>query len=85
MYFPRAMCFVKMVAWLEGGENAPSDLAVWGLMKKGFTFKDLAKWLDEKENNSSNDSPDEKKALKKGKDKGKGRAKENSKRSKSYK
>ena len=83
-YFPRAECFENMVAWLKGGMDASSDLIVWGSMKKNFSFKDLAKWLTEKENESSDDSSDEKKELKK-KSKGKGKAKENSKRLKSRK
>jgi hypothetical protein len=34
-----------MVAWLEGGEDAPSDVEVWGLAKGQYGFGDLSLYL----------------------------------------
>jgi hypothetical protein len=50
-----------MVDWLEGGEDKPSDLDVWGVEKSNYTFKDLIRYLEE--------------AKEKGKGKGKGKKK----------
>ena len=50
-----------MVDWLEGGEDKPSDLDVWGVEKSNYTFKDLMRYLEE--------------AKEKGKGKGKGKKK----------
>lgn len=34
-----------MVAWLEGGENAPTDVDVWGVQKGQYGFGDLDLYL----------------------------------------
>ena len=84
-YFPKAECFENMVTWLKDGMDAFSDLTVLDSMKKNFTFKNLAKWLAEKNHNNSNNLSDKRKKLKKSKDKKKKKTKENSKRLKSCK
>jgi hypothetical protein len=52
-----------MQQWLEGGDDAPEDLKVWGFEKPvaSYNFVDLFIWLDRQEE---------------GKDKGKGKKKE---------
>lgn len=39
--------YPKMKSWLEGGEDCPSDLEVWGAVKTSYNFADLEKYLDE--------------------------------------
>ena len=44
-YFPKVVEYPEMVAWLENGDDAPSDLEVWGVEKAQYTFGDLDKYL----------------------------------------
>lgn len=44
-YFPRVSEYGDMVAWLEGGEDAPSDVEVWGVEKGQYGFGDLSLYL----------------------------------------
>ncbi|KAK2461053.1 hypothetical protein APHAL10511_006900 [Amanita phalloides] len=38
-----------MQAWMEGGENAPTDIEAWGYGKVNYTFVDLFRFFDEQE------------------------------------
>jgi hypothetical protein len=77
--FPKVAQYPKMVAWLEGGEGAPSDEEVWGVVKEKYSFMDLFKFL----NNSGHglevgEVEKERKGNKRDKKKGKGKGKEKS-------
>lgn len=43
--FKNVAQYPLMVQWLEGGDNKPGDLEVWGIAKTSYTFKDLSAWL----------------------------------------
>ena len=44
-YFPCVSEYGDMVAWLEGGEDASSDIEVWGVEKGQYGFGDLDLYL----------------------------------------
>jgi hypothetical protein len=77
-----------MVAWLEGGEDAPSDVEVWGVEKGQYGFGDLSLYL--KRDGAGLVSDEELKGKKKStkgkekgsKPKGKGKGKEKAQSSK---
>jgi len=45
-YFPKVAEHEDMVAWLNGDEDRMCDVDVWGVKKNGYTFTDLALWLE---------------------------------------
>jgi hypothetical protein len=82
-YFPRVSEYPDMVAWLEGGENAPTDVDVWGVQKGQYGFGDLDLYLkrggrglvsDDEEELSGNKKGGKKKDKHGGKGKGKDKA-----------
>lgn len=48
-FFSKIPNHPEMVAWLEEEEGHLSDLELWGVQKHTFTFQDLKKYLDNKE------------------------------------
>jgi len=44
-YFSKVGEYPDMVAWLENSDDAPSDLEVWGVEKKSYSFGDLDEYL----------------------------------------
>lgn len=55
-YFNDAVKHPEMLEWLEGRQNGPSDVDIWGREKGRYTFADLIKWLKEAGNGSDSDS-----------------------------
>ena len=45
-----------MLEWLEGRQNGPSDVDIWGKEKSYYTFSDLIKWVDRAGDGSDSDS-----------------------------
>ena len=75
-YFNDAVKHPEMLEWLEGRQNGPSDVDIWGREKGHYTFSDLIKWLREAGNGSDSDSSDDRKKRSK---KGKGKHRDNEK------
>lgn len=50
--FPLISNYPQMQQWLEGGEDAPSDMDTWGFVKT-VTFQDLKEFLKRKAEESS--------------------------------
>jgi hypothetical protein len=44
--FPNIQEFPLLRRWLEGGEDAPSDIDVFGVARTQYTFKDLSAAID---------------------------------------
>ena len=44
-YFSKVGEYPEMVAWLENDEGVPTDLEVWGVEKKSYSFGDLDTYL----------------------------------------
>jgi len=44
-YFSKVGAHPEMVAWLENNEGVPTDLEVWGVEKKSYSFGDLDAYL----------------------------------------
>jgi hypothetical protein len=61
-----------LVKWLNGEDDASSDLELWGTEKTSYNFTDLEKWLQEKESSDTESISGYQK-------KGKGKTKENDK------
>ena len=43
--FPHVAKYEKMVKWLEGGEDAPTNFEAWGEERPHYYFKDLEEFL----------------------------------------
>ena len=87
--------FPELVAWLEDGENRPSDLKAWGFKASVYDFAALRRYLTEhnekvvdkkkkKGRSKAQESSDESVEVPKGKEKGKDKDK-GKKKSKSHK
>ena len=46
--FMKLSSYPTMVAWLEGGDDAPSNLEAWGVEKSSYVFKDLIEFIGSK-------------------------------------
>jgi hypothetical protein len=79
-YFNDAVKHPEMLEWLEGRQNGPSDIDIWGREKSRYTFSDLIKWLKEAGSGTDFDSDDDEKKKRR---KGKGKSKNDGKSSKS--
>jgi len=44
-YFSKVGAYPEMVAWLENDKGVPTDLEVWGVEKKSYSFGDLDTYL----------------------------------------
>ncbi|KAF8219556.1 hypothetical protein L208DRAFT_1339221, partial [Tricholoma matsutake] len=76
-YFPHVLEYGDMVAWLEGGEDAPSDVEVWGVAKGQYGSGDLSLYLKrEGAGLVSDELKGKKKSTKESIGKGKGKGKE---------
>ena len=83
-YFNDAVKHPEMFEWLEGRQNGPSDVDIWGREKSRYTFSDLIKWLKNAGNGSDSSSSDDgKKRVRKGKGKSKNDGKSHKSKSKS--
>ena len=58
-YFNDAVKHPEMLEWLEGRQNGPSDVDIWGKEKSHYTFSDLIKWVKHAGNGSNSDSSDD--------------------------
>jgi hypothetical protein len=47
--FSRVPKYPEMAQWLDEDEDALPDMEVWGEEKSTFVFKDLQRWLEDKE------------------------------------
>jgi hypothetical protein len=74
--FPKVAGYPEMVAWLEEKPDCLSNIDVWGIHKRVYTFGDLSLWLDNGGTLAVDDDYVEmemsSKGRKKGKDKEKG-------------
>jgi hypothetical protein len=70
--FSKVSKFPQMVKWLQGGEDAPNDVEVWGYEKGLYNFTDLLEFL---EGPQASDESDSDSGEEMGKGKGKGKAK----------
>ena len=83
-YFTKVGAHLDMVAWLENSDDAPSDLEVWGVEKKSYSFGDLNEYLksggvglsDKNEGGSEEKVKAGSSRKGKGNEKGKGKGKE---------
>ncbi len=48
-YFKNIADYPQMQIWLEGGDDAPADLDLWGFAKTAYSFNDLAAYLKEQD------------------------------------
>ena len=55
-YFNDAVRHPEMLEWLEGAQNGPSDVDIWGREKGRYTFSDLMKWVKKAGDGSDSDS-----------------------------
>ena len=58
-YFNDAVKHPEMLEWLEGRQNGPSDVDIWGKEKSYYTFSDLIKWVDRAGDGTASDSSDD--------------------------
>jgi len=81
-YFNDAVKHPEMLEWLEGRQNGPSDMDIWGKEKSYYTFSDLIKWVNRAGDGSDSDSSDdEKRRGRKGGPKKKGKSSSDGKKS----
>jgi hypothetical protein len=70
--FKKVASYPMLVKWLDGEDDASSNLELWGVEKSSYNFTDLEKWLQDKESSDTESSSGYQK-------KGKGKAKESEK------
>jgi hypothetical protein len=87
-YFTKVGEHPDMVAWLENNDDAPSDIEVWGVEKKSYSFGDLDQYLKSggvglsKMKKEKSKGKEKARSSKKGKEKKKKKKKKLSKKSK---